>query len=205
MEVTSRARARLVVVAVAVATWFLVGYLSEGGGTDHIFEVPQLDRPVEIAVGIGVAAVAVTAGWGFLGRNRSWVIDDGWWRVYGRLLLAGVLFAVGGRLVTAGSVGANIGGGIIMMLGPVLLLYLVGRAREESVRLRHAAAPGWMPSGFEWLWRDGGGIGLRVAVGMIAGFMAMVLIPWPALAALASCGALAWLVVRRWRGSAPRR
>lgn len=184
-------------VAVPVATWFLVGYLAEEGGTDHFFEVPQLDRPVEILLGTLAALIALIAGWGFLGRFRSWLIDDGWWRVYSRLLACGVFVAVGARIVTAGSGGANIGGGMLLVLGPLPLLYLLGRAREESVRLQSTAPPGWMPSSFEWLWSGGGGTGFQVAVAMIAGFMAIVLIPWQALVVVAGFAGLARLATKR--------
>ena len=132
----------------AVATWFLIGYLSEEGGTDHIVEIPQLGRPVEIFLGAAAALIALRAGWRFFGPSRSWLIDEGWWRVYVRLLGCGVFLAAGARIVTAGSSGANIGGGMLLLVGPLLLLYLWGRAREEAIRVRSAAPPGWTPSAF---------------------------------------------------------
>lgn len=196
---SAQGRARLVVAAVPVATWFLVGYLSEEGGTDHIVEIRQLDRPVEIFLGVLAALIALGAGWSFLGRSRNWLIDEGWWRVYVRLLGCGLFLAVGARIVTAGSSGANIGGGMLLLFGPLLLLYLWGRAREEAIRVRSAAPPGWMPSAFEWLWRGGGGTGPQVAVAMITGLVAIMLIPWQALVAVASVGGLMSLAARNRR------
>ena len=143
--------ATVIVIAGPVAVWLLIGYLSEGGGTDHILEVPQLSRPAEIVAGIVAALVVVAAVAALVRQDRAWLIAGGWWRVYGRLLAAGVLVAVGGRIVTAGSAGANIGGGAILLLGPVPLLYLLARAHEEAVKIRTGGQAGWMPSAAEWL------------------------------------------------------
>ncbi len=195
----ARNRARLVVVAVAVATWFLIGYLSEEGGTDHIVEIPQLGRPVEIFLGAAAALIALRAGWRFFGPSRSWLIDEGWWRVYVRLLGCGVFLAAGARIVTAGSSGANIGGGMLLLVGPLLLLYLWGRAREEAIRVRSAAPPGWTPSAVEWLWRGGGGTGPQVAVAVVVGFVVIMLIPWQALVAVAGISGLTSLAAKNRR------
>jgi hypothetical protein len=125
----------VLVVAVPAAVWLLIGKLAEGSGTDYIYRVPNLNRHAEVAVGLVVSGVACGVG-AILHRNaRSW-LRDGWWRVYGRVLIAGVAVAVGGRIVTAGSTGANIGGGGILMLGPLPVLYLLEGARVEARRLR---------------------------------------------------------------------
>ena len=126
----------VVTVATPLAVWFLIGQLAEGSGSDHIFRVPGLAREVEAVVGL--AALSIVCG-GLLSLwlgDRSWLIGEGWWQVYGRLLLAGVLVAVGGRIVTAASSGANIGGGAIFMVGPLPVLYLLEGARVEARRLR---------------------------------------------------------------------
>lgn len=198
VEVAARGPAVAATVATPAAVWLLIGYLSEDGGTDHIVEIPQPPRWIEIGLGVAATVIAARA-WSLLfGCHDDWLIRRGWWRVCWRVVAAGLLVAVGGRIVTAGSVGANIGGGMIIMLGPLPLLYLLGRAREESVRLRGVASPGWMPSGFEWLWRGGGGGGSQVAIAMVTGLMVILLIPWPALVTVAGFGGLATLATRRY-------
>ena len=50
---------------------------------------------------------------------------DGWWTVLALLCAAGALAAAGSRVVTAGVVGANIGGGLFLLFGAPVVLALV--------------------------------------------------------------------------------
>ncbi len=163
MEVDRGHGAALALVGAApFAVWFLVGQIREWNGIDYIFRVTQLSRTVELALGsvsLGVVAIAAVAMWHT--RDR---LSGGWWRVYVRLLVSGVLLALGARVVTAASVGANIGGGFILLAGLPLVLYLLRGALLERRRLRSPdGAVGWTPSAIEWLvlslaphrcWRD---------------------------------------------------
>ncbi len=152
MEVDREHGAALAVVGAApLAVWFLVGQLREGNGGDYIFRVPDMNRTAEVALGLFAAAVVASAAARLVGE-RDWLIHAGWWRVYVRLLAAGILLALGARVVTAASVGANIGGGFVLYFGPLPVLYLLERARYEARLLRSPdGAVGWTPSAFEWL------------------------------------------------------
>jgi hypothetical protein len=133
--------AGVVVVTTSSAVWLLLGDLSEDDGYLRIFEVPQLSRPVEAVLGLAIGAAAGLAAARLWQRGRGWLIDDGYWRVYVRLLAAGMIVAAGGRIVTSATVGANIGGGGIMMIGPFVVLYLLERARQEGRKLARRSAP----------------------------------------------------------------
>ena len=139
--------ASLVVLASTIAVWMLIGQLSEDPSSDYIIQLPQLRRWVELLLGvvaISTAGAAIAELWG---RHRRWLVDCRWWAVYGRLLAAGLLIAGGGRIVTAGTSGANIGGALFLYFGPLPVIYLLGRARMESVWIRHGN-PGGLPRAF---------------------------------------------------------
>jgi hypothetical protein len=151
--------------AATASVWLLIGQLVEQGGADYILRIPQLNRVVEVLLGLAAAAVAGMSARAVL-RQRDLLITVGWWRVYGRLLLVGVLVASGGRIVTAAGTGANIGGGAVLLLGPFPLLYLVERTRLElrSITCERSAGS-WIPAhlggvfavaevglGLVWLW-----------------------------------------------------
>ena len=57
-----RGAARTVAGAAPLAVWFLLGPLSEDPGRHRIFEVPVMNRHVEITAGLVALAVALVAG-----------------------------------------------------------------------------------------------------------------------------------------------
>lgn len=134
------------VVATTLAVWFLIGPLGEEGGTDYIVRIPQLRRPAEIVLGLIAAGVAVWSAvtvW----PKRDLLTRAGWSKVYGRLLIVGVAVAVGGRIVTAGATGANIGGGGLLLIGPFPLFYLLERTRFALRDLTNQGnSERWTPS-----------------------------------------------------------
>lgn len=142
--------ASLVVVASTIAVWMLVGQLSEEPSSDYIIRVPQLSRWMQLLLGVAAISTAGAAVAELWSRHRPWLVESRWWPVYGRLLAAGLLAAGGGRMITAGTNGANIGGALFLYFGPLLVIYLLGRARMESVWIRHGN-PGWFPTAFEWV------------------------------------------------------
>ncbi|WP_328339953.1 hypothetical protein [Streptomyces violaceus] len=80
----------------------------------------------------GLALVPAGAGAAVLVRAaRRGALDRRWWGVLGPLVIVGLMAGVGWRILTAGVVGANIGAGMLIILGtPVaagLLLWAVGR------------------------------------------------------------------------------
>ncbi len=183
--------------AAPLATWLLIGQLREGNGVDFIFRMPEMNRTLEVSAGLGALSLAAGVGSWLSQHGRDWLSDEGWWRVYGRLLAAGLMVAVGARIVTAASMGANIGGGFALMFGPLPVFYLLLRARDEAVLLTSPSSPpGWRPPAVEWLLAGGSGVALTTVALMCAGFLAIVLIPTPALAVIGAVAMLVWLVGR---------
>ena len=124
------------VVALPVATWWAVGDLSEKG-YDHL---DYMVRPVPVPPVLegvlgGFAAVVVAASLVVLGvgRVRGSVprsIDA----TVAPLCVAGVIVGWGWRVVTAGVIGANIGGGMVMLLVLPVAVVLVAAAVANAMR-----------------------------------------------------------------------
>lgn len=121
------------VLTVPVVVWWLLGDLSriEPGGSDQIIAVPALDPNVERAFGV-VAVVVLMLSCFALWRMCARRHDSAWFGVLGRLAGASTLLAGLGRVVTAKTPGANIGGGMIGFVGLFLVLYLVARAWDTA-------------------------------------------------------------------------
>jgi hypothetical protein len=73
-------------------------------------------------VAVVVAAVSVAV---LVMRTRQGVADRWSWAVVAVLVMAGALGAAGWRTMTAGVSGANIGGGLVLLFGPVLIAGLL--------------------------------------------------------------------------------
>jgi len=132
------AAARLVLVAATpVSTWWLVGDLStEIVDPDYFIRPVQIGGTAEHVVGVGAVVLVagsvvalVVAGW----RGR---LDQGWWSVLVELVLAGGLCGAGWRVLTAGVIGANIGAGLVMMVGAPIVAALVSMAVDDWLSLR---------------------------------------------------------------------
>jgi hypothetical protein len=124
--------------ATPVLVWFSIGDLSfrgSGGlGLFHDFGPYEVGPESGYVVGgmaavVAAAAVAVLVIW-----TRRGVADRRSWAVVGVLAGAGALAAAGWRIMTAGVIGANIGGGFVLLIGPVLIAgLLVGAVRIAGV------------------------------------------------------------------------
>lgn len=143
------APALALVLAVPVATWWLVGDLSTvpaSMGPDYAFRPWPIGPAVARAAGIGSLAVggmAVAAlGWASLRRSLA----ARWWAVLVPLLAAGFIAGAGWRVMTAGVIGANIGAGFVIMFGGPLVLGLVIWALVFSVHLVRAGGAGTPPA-----------------------------------------------------------
>ncbi|TJZ55712.1 hypothetical protein FCH28_10370 [Streptomyces piniterrae] len=127
--------AAVLAAAVPVATWGLLGRHDHQGvppsELDHAVEPLDIPAGLEAAIGV-VALLLVGACTALLVRaSRRGTFDRRWWQVLGPLLVAGLVIGSGWRVLTAGVVGANIGAGLVIMIGgPVvagLLLWAAGR------------------------------------------------------------------------------
>ena len=106
----------------ATATWGLVGDVSEPGGYLRILPAPELSRPVELGMGV-VGAAVVLAILALLWRS-SWrrPLPKHASEIVLILTVLGVLTAGAGRVLSSRTDGANIGGGMILMVSPFALI-----------------------------------------------------------------------------------
>jgi hypothetical protein len=129
------AAAAVLAAAVPVAAWGLLGQHDYQGlppsQLDHTVE--PLDVPAGLDTAIGVVALLLVGGCAALlaRASRRGTFEGRRWQVLAPLIIAGLLIGCGWRVLTAGVVGANIGAGLVIMVGgPVvagLLLWAVGR------------------------------------------------------------------------------
>ena len=140
--------ATVLVAAVPAAVWGLMGQQNTEGFAES--ELEYAVRPWNIsdgvAAGIGVvglllAAVATAA---LVRASRRGLLDRRWWSVLGPLTVAGVIVGAGWRVMTAGVLGANIGAGLVVLLGgPVvagLVLWALIRTVWLTTRRGHGVA-----------------------------------------------------------------
>ncbi|MFH9014838.1 hypothetical protein ACH4C6_26095 [Streptomyces sp. NPDC017943] len=114
------------------------------GELDYAFQPWGVGDGVAAVVG-GIALVGVAAGAVVLMRGaRRGVLDPRWWSVVGPLVVVGLMAGVGWRVLTAGVVGANIGAGLLLVLGAPVAAGLVVWAVARGV---------WLIAG-----RRGGGV-----------------------------------------------
>lgn len=105
-----------------VSAWWLIGDLSEPGDPashDHLLRPLAISPGAERVLGatataLLVVAVVVARGSSREERRATWP-----------LVAAAAFVALAGRVMTAGVGGANIGGGMLMMVGPFVLLPLL--------------------------------------------------------------------------------
>jgi hypothetical protein len=138
------------VVANPFAAWWLIGDQSSITSRpldqlEQMWQAPAISARVTAIVGaIALAIVAVAIVAWLVAATRP-TIDRRWLLVLCAFPAAGGLSALIGRAVTAATVGANIGGGIALLMVPfvvVLIAYgfvqavwlLLGRHRPESSR-----------------------------------------------------------------------
>ncbi|MEQ4723134.1 hypothetical protein [Nonomuraea sp. B19D2] len=127
------------VLATPVVVWWLVGDLSVAAPPstelDRAIHPPAIGEGAEHA--IGIAAALVTAGTLALlvlaSRRRRF--DRRWWAALLPALAAGAIAGAGGRVITAGTLGANIGAGLTIILGGPLVALLLLWAIGWSLRL----------------------------------------------------------------------
>ncbi|RBQ21378.1 hypothetical protein DP939_01280 [Spongiactinospora rosea] len=140
-----RSRAGLVlaaagcVPAVALTVWWLVGDLSAdvppGAPLDHSVRPPDLAPWAETAIGAGALVVAAGTLAVLVRASARRGFDRRWWATLVPLLAAAALTGFGWRVVTAGSVGANVGAGLVVIVGGPVVALLVLWSAGWSIRL----------------------------------------------------------------------
>jgi hypothetical protein len=126
------------VIAVPVATWWLVGDQSTvpvSADPDYAVQPFGVGLGAGRAAGIGSTVMTVVALLMLARATRRHRLDPRWWAVLVPLLVAGVIVGSGWRAMTAGVIGANIGAGLVVLFGgPVVAASLIW-AIAYSIRL----------------------------------------------------------------------
>jgi hypothetical protein len=140
-----RAVSVLCLLATPLAAWFLIGDRSEPLGRDQMFTPPAIPRALEFGLGL-VSAAALTVGVATLMRGGLNRLEERRWKaVFVVLAAGGVFVAYAARVITARVGGANIGGGMLLLVLPmvgVLLLWAFLRTwRLSEATERRASRP----------------------------------------------------------------
>ncbi len=125
------------VVSAPLATWWLIGPNpgNEIGGDptlrpddyDYLIHPPVIAPGLERFAGVASVLVVVASVIVLVRAARADRLDRLWWSLVVVLALSGAVVGAAGRVLTAAVVGANIGGGFIILFGfPMLLVLVIG-------------------------------------------------------------------------------
>ena len=116
------------VVATPSLTYWLVGDLSEDGDDYHLDYMRRSAISERVASFLGVVSLlVVVASSVVLWRNRR-VVHGSARSIAGLCTAVGVIVGSGYRVTTAGGSGANIGGGLIILVGTPVCVFLLAAA-----------------------------------------------------------------------------
>ena len=128
------------VAAMPLAAWWLIGDQSETSlrprdQLDYIWQAPDVSQTLTTIAGAVTLATVAIGVVGYVVAAKRRLIDTRWLLVLAASLIAGALLAAIGRILTAGSVGANIGGGIALLFGLPIVGLLIGYALLQGIGL----------------------------------------------------------------------
>jgi hypothetical protein len=127
----------VLVGAMPVATWWLVGDLStEIADPDYLIRPVQIEGMAANVVGLGAVVLAAGSVVTLVVAGARGRLARSWWPVLVELVLAGGLCGAGWRVLTAGVIGANIGAGLVMIVGGPIVAALVSMAVDDWLSLR---------------------------------------------------------------------
>jgi hypothetical protein len=130
--------AAALVIAVPVAIWWVAGDQSTVQvSADYAFRPFDVSVGAERIAGIGSTVLAVVALLTLAWATRRHLLDARWWMVLIPLLTAGLIVGFGWRVMTAGVIGANIGAGLVVLLGGPAVATLLIWATAYSIHLLH--------------------------------------------------------------------
>ena len=124
-----------VLASLPITLWWVIGRAPWIFDTDYV--LPEKDliyimRPIPIPswaehlLGTSALVVFVTASASLLTSAYRRPVIGLWWVSFGSLFVAGAMGGVGSRALTAGTSGANIGGGAFLVAGiPTIILLVV--------------------------------------------------------------------------------
>jgi hypothetical protein len=132
----------VLVVAMPVASWWLVGDLStETADPDYFLRPVDLGDTAQHVVGVGAVVLVAASAVALVVARWRGRLDRRWWSVLVELVLAGGLCGAGWRVLTAGVIGANIGAGFVMVVVAPIVAALVSLAVLEWLSLRAQRRP----------------------------------------------------------------
>lgn len=133
------------VLSLPLAAWWVIGDQSTPAAlaaTPNFFiRPPTIDAAAERTAGIVAAVVAVTAAVILVRATATGRLDPHWWSVLAPLMLVAVGCGYAARILTAGVIGANIGAGLILMVGGPAVLILLAVAALAARRILLTRAP----------------------------------------------------------------
>ncbi|WP_405425885.1 hypothetical protein [Micromonospora sp. NBC_00617] len=136
--------AAALVIAVPVATWWLVGDQSTvpvSVNPDYTFKPFDVTPRTQRTAGVASAVLTIVALLMLARATRRKHLDPQWWRVLIPLLVAGLIVGYGWRVMTAGVIGANIGAGLVVLFaGPVVAALLIWSLAYSIYVLHHRRA-----------------------------------------------------------------
>ncbi len=127
----------VVALTSAATTWWLVGDLTvtTSGHITYTIVPPDISPGWGRAIGIGSAVIGGSAVASALYGSAKGRWDPGWRWVMAMVGGAGMILGYGSRVLTAGFSGANLGAGLVVLLGAPIVLGLLGAALVRSCRL----------------------------------------------------------------------
>jgi hypothetical protein len=137
-------------VSVPVVAWWLPGDLTsekskalaaDGEVLDHMVDPLPLGSTAELVIGIVAGLVLIAAAVVLIRATMARQIDPRWWIVLGPLCAAGAVVGFGWRMITAGGIGANVGGGLTLLFGLPIVAVLLIVAGVNALALRRRFRP----------------------------------------------------------------
>ena len=125
----SRVATTTMVATTPFIAFWLIGDQSLHGDKDDLDYLFRISiAPTAVLMAGVVALLAFVAAARYLSVNRAPADDGRVAQLVALLMLAGIVLAFGARIVTAGVIGANIGGGGVLLFGLPLWMALVAAA-----------------------------------------------------------------------------
>ena len=145
-------------VSAPVVSWWLPGDLTgekskalaaDGEVLDHMVDPLPLGSTAELVIGVLACLVAIASAAVLIRATMARRIDPRWWTVLGPLVAAGAVIGFGWRMITAGGIGANVGGGLTLLFGlPIVaVLLIVAGVNALALRRRRARQESEAPAG----------------------------------------------------------
>ncbi|MGP4111582.1 hypothetical protein ACTWP5_11765 [Streptomyces sp. 4N509B] len=126
------------VVSVPVAVWGLVGQHDAAGvppaELDYVVRPWDLPDGASVLLGGGATLTALGCAAVLVHATHAGRLHPRRWQVLVPLVLAGAALGAGWRVITAGTIGANIGAGLVILVGGPLVAGLLLWSAVQGLR-----------------------------------------------------------------------